>query len=89
MDFNRKFHEEHDHHRLTMYIDVSQVTGTYAIMEYVEHYARPDQVREQLAKIRTEAKETSRDALMEVISDLIVMYTSRLLRALELGTQPF
>lgn len=87
--FNQGWHAEHDHHRLTIYIDVSQVTGTYALMQYTEHYARPDVVTTQLAKVRTEAKETSQEALMRVISQLIVLHTNRLLRAYELGCDPF
>ena len=81
--------EAGDESRLTMYVAVNQTSGTYAVLERSEHYGRTDHETTTLAKIRTDAKDGSPEALMDLQAQLLVLYTNRVLRAAELRVAPF
>lgn len=75
---------EADESRLMVYVAVSQTTGTYARFEEVHHHGCTDEERIQLAKIRTDATENSRETLIEVVGRLLEMHALRVIRARQL-----
>ncbi len=88
-EFNRQWHEKHDESKLCIWIKVDQVTGTRGVFEQVEHYARPDEVKTELARFSSDCKDGSPEAKMDVLAQLLVLHSNRLLRAAELGVEPF
>lgn len=78
-----------DESRLTMYVAVNQVTGSYAILREIHHQGCENEEETVLAKIRSDAVDGSREALMEFVSRLLEMHALRVIRAHQLQVEPY
>jgi hypothetical protein len=84
--FNENWHADRDRSWLSLDISVDDVQGTTGVMIVRHHYGMPIASAVTLSRVSTEARDKSLEALMEVLAQLLLLHTNRVLRAAELGT---
>ena len=80
---------DRDQSKLCVWVTVDQKAGTFGILEEVEHYGLPNEMRFRWAKVRMEATDPTSEAKWDVVYQLLAMHAARSLRAVELGIEPF
>jgi hypothetical protein len=87
--FNERWHADRNRSWLSLDISVDDVQGTSGVMIVRHHYGTAKQSAVTLARVSTEDRDKSQEALMEVLGQLLVLHANRVQRAAELGSQAY